>query len=430
MKNQLTALVDLQAAGQRVGIYSVCSANEYVLRAALRYGRENRIPVLIEATANQVNQFGGYTGMTPADFAAWLRRLAEQEGIAWENVILGGDHLGPLVWRGEDPDSAMAKAERLVADCVAAGFRKIHIDTSMPLGDDLASGRFGHELIARRSARLAVVCEKAFAESGLADRPVYVVGSEVPIPGGALDEEMTVTDPAQFERELQLFWDSWTAAGADPSRIVGFVVQPGVEFTNTTVHAYSRRRAAELCRVKGKYPRVVFEGHSTDYQPTQCLRQMVEDGVAILKVGPALTNAAREGLFSLERIAGEMPGVTAVPFRQTLLEAMERDDGYWRAYYAGSAEEVAFQMCYGMSDRCRYYLSVPEVAGAVKALLGCFGGRPIPMQLLSQYMPVQFARVRDGLLTAEPEALLMDYIAGMYRQYASACGDMGALGFT
>ena len=52
------------------------------------------------------------------------------------------------------------------------------------------------------------------------------------------------------------------------------------------------------------------------------------------------------------------------------------------------------------------------------------------MQLLSQYMPVQFARVRDGLLTAEPEALLMDYIAGMYRQYASACGDMGALGFT
>ena len=50
--------------------------------------------------------------------------------------MLGGDHLGPYVWRAEPADEAMAKARDLVRDYVAAGYTKIHLDASMRLGGD------------------------------------------------------------------------------------------------------------------------------------------------------------------------------------------------------------------------------------------------------------------------------------------------------
>ena len=429
MENQLKTLVQLQGAGESVGIYSVCSANEYVIRSAIAYGKAQGIPVLIEATANQVNQFGGYTGMQPKDFAQWIGKLADEMGMPRENLILGGDHLGPLVWRKENAESAMEKAETLVRLFVEAGFRKIHIDTSMPLGTDQADGIFCHELVAQRSARLAAVCEEAWRKSGRREHHVYVVGSEVPVPGGAMDNEMTVTDPEQFRRELALFTEAYKKVGANPNDIIGFVVQPGVEFTNSTVHFYNREKAAKLCTVKREYPNLVFEGHSTDYQSVACLRRMVEDGIAILKVGPALTNAAREGLFALEMIAKEVPGVEAVPFRAILMDAMEKNDGYWRPYYEGTEEEIHYQMCYGMSDRCRYYLSEPQVQKALSNLLACFGGEEIPIQLISQYLPQQRPKVQSGALEPKAEALLLDRIAGCYEEYHAAAGSMEKLGF-
>lgn len=429
MENQLKKLVQLQGAGESVGIYSVCSANEYVIRSAIAYGKAQGIPVLIEATANQVNQFGGYTGMQPKDFAQWIGKLADEMGMPRKNIILGGDHLGPLVWRKENAESAMEKAETLVRLFVEAGFRKIHIDTSMPLGTDQADGIFCHELAAQRSARLAAVCEEAWRKSGRKEHHVYVVGSEVPVPGGAMDNEMTVTDPEQFRRELALFTEAYKKVGANPNDIIGFVVQPGVEFTNSTVHFYNREKAAKLCAVKREYPNLVFEGHSTDYQSVACLRQMVEDGIAILKVGPALTNAAREGLFALGMIAKEMPGVEAAPFRAILMDAMEKNDGYWRPYYEGTEEEIRYQMCYGMSDRCRYYLSEPQVQKAISDLLACFGGKEIPIQLISQYLPQQRPKVQSGALDPKAEALLLDRIAGCYEEYHAAAGSMEKLGF-
>lgn len=429
MENQMKRLVKLQSEGKHVGIYSVCSANEQVIRSALCYARDNRIPVLIEATANQVNQFGGYTGMQPADFAQWVFGLADQLGIARENVILGGDHLGPLVWRKESAGEAMAKAEALVAAFVKAGFRKIHIDTSMPLGTDMEDGHFGHALIAQRSAHLARICEDAWQQAGFEDHHVYVVGSEVPIPGGAFDDEMAVTDPDQFLSELELFHNEYRKVNVDPSNIVGFVVQPGVEFTNHSVHYYNRAKAAALCAARKAHPQIVFEGHSTDYQPPVCLREMVEDGIAILKVGPGLTNAAREGLFALENIAREMPGVEHVPLRKILLDTMNAAPGYWKPYYQGTQEEIEYQKSFGMSDRCRYYLSEPAVNQAISDLIHAFDGREIPIQMISQYLPMQRRSVQEGTLKPFAQELLLDYIAGCYREYHFGAGDMRALGY-
>jgi len=67
--NYLDFIVTAQKYGEARGVTSVCSAHPFVLETALRHGLEHKTPVLIEATCNQVNQYGGYTGMTPADFA-------------------------------------------------------------------------------------------------------------------------------------------------------------------------------------------------------------------------------------------------------------------------------------------------------------------------------------------------------------------------
>lgn len=136
--NPVGKLLRQRGSGRQKGIYACCSANEYVIRAAIRRAKARDTVVLVEATANQVNQDGGYTGMTPTEFRALLDRLALQEGVPADRVLCGGDHLGPLTWRHLPEADAMPRAEALVRDYVLAGFSKIHIDTSMRLADDPA----------------------------------------------------------------------------------------------------------------------------------------------------------------------------------------------------------------------------------------------------------------------------------------------------
>ena len=119
---------------------------------------------MIEATANQVDQYGGYTGMTPADFMDFCKKLAEVEGISMDRVILGGDHLGPLTFASKDEEKAMKEAKTLVYDYVKAGFSKIHIDTSMKVNSDDPNTRLSDKIIEKRGAILASVCEDAYQE--------------------------------------------------------------------------------------------------------------------------------------------------------------------------------------------------------------------------------------------------------------------------
>lgn len=153
--------------------------DSYVIRATLRRAKEHRTVALVEATANQVNQNGGYTGMTPADFYAFLGHIAEDEAFPVENLLCGGDHLGPLTWQNLPEEQAMNNAEELVRSYVLAGFSKIHIDTSMRVADDNPNERLSDVTIARRGAQLAAVAEDAFSQYYLdhpdAPPPVYLM---------------------------------------------------------------------------------------------------------------------------------------------------------------------------------------------------------------------------------------------------------------
>ena len=209
--DSLLTIVAAHKAGAPRGIASVCSAHRVVLRAAFLQARQDDVPVLIESTVNQVNQFGGYTGMTPAAFRDFVIAEADRVDFPRERVILGGDHLGPYPWRSRDSSAAMEDSRALVAACVAAGYGKIHLDASMPLGGDPvdARGAIDPARVADREADLAASAEEAFSARGRDSRaapPLYVIGTEVPVPGGvvASGDAVTVTSVSDLRQTVTL----------------------------------------------------------------------------------------------------------------------------------------------------------------------------------------------------------------------------------
>ena len=425
----LKQMIIKRQQGDHVGIASYCSANELVLEALMEHGLATGEYVLIEGTANQMNQFGGYTGMLPKDFADIVYAKAEKIGLPKEQIILGGDHLGPLVWSGDLAEVAMEKSRELVRLFVLAGYTKIHLDTSMKLADDPVDEALSADVIAARGVDLYKVCIEAFEELRKeqpdALRPVFIVGSEVPIPGGIQDEEeeLEVTKVADFQKTIEAYDLAFHAAGVPQAwnDIVAVVVQPGVEFGDDTIYFYNSDAAKELNEKLKEYPNLVFEGHSTDYQTFECLTEMVEDGIAILKVGPALTFGLREALFSLSKIESELIDAdSCANYIQVLEDVMLENPGNWQKHYHGTDAELAIKRKYSFSDRARYYMGNERVLAAQQKLFDNLSKIHIPLNILHQYMPFQYEQVVRGELELKPEALAKNGVIQFVQDYSVA----------
>lgn len=402
-----------------LGTPSYCTANEIVIEAVLEQAKRFSDKVLIEATSNQVNQFGGYTGMKPADYRDYVWGIADRIGFPRGRIILAGDHLGLQPFQNLPEAEAMPLACEMVRQYAAAGYTKIHLDTSMRLADDDRSMPLSDYTVARRGAELMRVAEDAWQElharNPEALHPVYIIGSEVPIPGGAQDkEEMQVTDPDAFSATVKAYREVFAECGLSDKwqYVIAVVVQPGVEFGDTDVHMYRREDARRLCERLKDFPGLMFEGHSTDYQSPAALRQMVEDGVGILKVGPALTFAAREALFALCHMEEELVDDPAERsnYIATVEQVMLEDPKNWQKYYHGTPKEQALKRAYSYSDRSRYYMPDPRIEAAMQKLFANLEGVDIPMGLLHQYMPLQYIGVRNGRLSLNPRALVLDAV--------------------
>ncbi|MBJ9122491.1 tagatose-bisphosphate aldolase subunit KbaZ [Citrobacter koseri] len=420
----LTEMVEQHKRGNTNGIYAVCSAHPLVLEATIRYAHANHTPLLIEATSNQVDQFGGYTGMTPADFRGFVYQLADSLNFPQSQLILGGDHLGPNRWQNLPAALAMANADDLIKSYVAAGFKKIHLDCSMSCANDPIP--LTDEIVAERAARLAKIaeetCREHFGESDL----VYVIGTEVPVPGGAHETltELEVTTPDAARATLEAHRHAFEKQGLNAiwPRIIGLVVQPGVEFDHTHIIDYQPQKAIALSAMVEAYDTLVFEAHSTDYQTPQSLRQLVKDHFAILKVGPALTFALREALFSLAAIEEELlPAKTSSGLRHVLESVMLDRPEYWQSHYHGDGNARRLARGYSYSDRVRYYWPDQQIDEAFARLVRNLADDPIPLPLISQYLPLQYARVREGDLNATPRELIISHIQDVLQQYHAAC---------
>jgi D-tagatose-1,6-bisphosphate aldolase subunit GatZ/KbaZ len=423
----MNALLDLIARhkqGHAVGVTSICCAHPIVIEASLRHAsRRGDGLVLFEATCNQVNQDGGYTGMTPVDFVNFVRGIAGKVGFDAARIVLGGDHLGPNPWTALPPDAAMAKAETMVAAYVTAGFRKIHLDCSMSCAGDPTP--LPEAEIVRRAVRLARTAEAAYAVAG-GEAPVYVIGTEVPVPGGAMEaiEGLAVTSPQAALATIESHRMAFAAAGLSDAwtRVIASVVQPGVEFDHHNVIDYGPRDAQALSHAITAVPNMVFEAHSTDYQTRGALRALVKDHFAILKVGPGLTFAMREALWALDAIDEELtdPGDQA-RLRDVVLERMRERPRYWEKYYHGAGKSLTIDLQYSLSDRVRYYWPDSEIEKARTRLFDNLSKNPPPISLISQHLPLALSAVREGAAARDPLSLSMAHVSAVLDDYHHAC---------
>jgi D-tagatose-1,6-bisphosphate aldolase subunit GatZ/KbaZ len=405
----------------RAGVTSVCTAHPIVIEAALSLGLRSGRRVLIEATCNQVNQEGGYTGMTPADFRRFVEAIASRVGFDPSRVILGGDHLGPNPWRRLPAVEAMQRAKAMIDAYARAGFTKLHLDTSMGCAGEPAA--LPDEATAERAAALAKVAEAA---AGDGPAPVYIIGTEVPVPGGAQHalDSLEVTRPEAALRTVDVHRQAFGDARLDAAfaRAIGVVVQPGVEFASTEVIPYKPEKAERLAGALANMPGFIFEAHSTDYQPAACLGALVRDGFAILKVGPWLTFALREALYGLDCIARVLdPTPTDDSLPATMEALMLKEPENWRKYYEGGPDELRLQRHFSFSDRIRYYWPHSEAQAAVDRLFAKLADKPIPEPLISQYLGGLYPEVVEGTLSARPKDFVVGAVLQVLRRYDQAC---------
>ena len=427
MNHPIKEIIVKRQLGNNIGIPSFCTANRIVIETILEHSKKLNNYVLIEATANQVNQFGGYMNMTPYDFVDYVYDIADEIDFPKDKILLGADHFGPLAWVDKSETEAMENAKELVRQAVLAGYTKIHLDTSMKLGSDDVNVKLSDDVIAKRGVELYKVCEDAFKQRiekfPNSIHPVYVIGSEVPIPGGEFEEVNTlqVTSPNDFRSTLDAYERQFDEAGIKNAweNIIAVVVQPGVEFSNVDVHLYERGKSKNLSKILKDFPDLVFEGHSTDYQPPVKLKEMVEDGVAILKVGPACTFALRESLFSLSLMEKELikDKHRRANFIDTLDEVMVENPKDWQNYYTGSKLEKELSRKYSFSDRSRYYMSREDVESSIGKLFDNIDSCDVPLGLIKQFFPNAFMKILENNYPIDSKSLVKSNIIDVIEVY-------------
>lgn len=435
MVDYLRKLLGAHKQGDPAGVTSICSANNIVISAALEHARKLKRLVCIESTGRQVNQYGGYAGMQPKQFAEYVRSISEKMRLDDDQVVLGGDHLGPGAWRFDNSDVAMAKAKDLIRDCVYAGYRKLHLDPSMPCKDDMQNGRtnLSVKTIADRTASLCEAAEQAAkAHTGNKAQLLYVVGAEVPTPGGIVEnkrDEIRVSSAKDVEEMISIMHHAFVERGLESAwdRCIALVVETGATFGPETVCDYDCKKTKDLRLLIEGEEKMVFEAHSTDFQTRQSLSNMVHDHFAILKVGPWLTFTTRETLYALAYIEREWlkerRGVTLSRLPELMQELMDSDSKYWQEHYKGDKAYLRYISAYGFSDRIRYYWSDRRCFKAIARLFENLTQYGIPLPLLSQYMPTLYEAVREGRIQCIPSRLVYGRIEEILDKYAKACGN-------
>lgn len=409
----LRQIIAQNRAGEPIAIPSVCTAHPDALEASLTLAQALDQPIVVEATSNQVNQDGGYTGLKPADFISFVQDIAAKAHVTHERILFGGDHLGPQAWRKLPADQAMDKAHRMVADYAAAGFTKIHLDCSEGCAGEPA--QLPDAITATRSAALAAT---ALQHAPDPDHLLFVIGTEVPPPGGARTDDhgdIPPTTPTSAKATLAAHAEAFQAANIPLDLIGGLVVQPGVEFSPMEIHHLPLARDPGLLTALTDWPQVCLEAHSTDYQHAQAYPRLAELGFAFQKVGPALTFAWREALYALDTIRAQNGWATGPSLPDSMEEVMLANPAHWQAHIHGP--DPRLQRHFGLADRIRYYWPDPKAQRAVDKLLTDLKDKHLPDPLLlAHFRPDEIAIARESRHSL-PRALALARVQTALRPY-------------
>ncbi len=294
-------------SGDTVGVYSVCSAHPTVVEAAIMQAGADDVPVLIEATSNQVDQFGATpdaSGRVPRPPSSASPTGAD---FPRSRVVLGGDHLGPNRWQGETAAAAMEKADATHRRLRRAGYSKIYLDAACPVPTT-------RQCSMTRPSRSAphACCTSRRIRATQRRRPSDVrhrhrgTGSRA----GPRDARRSHPDAGRSCRAT----DRRASGRVHPirldhvwPRVMALVVQPGVEFDHLQVIDYRRtaHRGATARPRHGTAPGVRGAFHRLSATPQ--IARARRRSLAVLKVGPGLTFAMREALFGLAHIENQLP---------------------------------------------------------------------------------------------------------------------------
>ncbi|MCP4748123.1 MAG: class II D-tagatose-bisphosphate aldolase, non-catalytic subunit [Desulfobacteraceae bacterium] len=425
MRNSLYTLRKRHLNGSIGGMFAICSVHPAVLSVAINYACGFSEPLLIETTPNQVNLSGGYSAMTPESFVSFINELARSKGFDTGRIILGADHLGPHLWKNQPADKAMAMAVDLIRKFAQAGYHKFHLDTAVVCADD-PDNELDLETVARRAAILCRACEEQTSHRPEKDRPLYVIGQDVPLAGGGLDNggKIQITSRENLFETLNEYRRAFTKAGLEPAwqRVMAVVVQPGIDFGDETVITYRHRLTEGLRACHADLPGIMtYETHATDYQLPDAIAAMVKDHFLILKAGPCLTFAFRKAVYALAHIEQALPDVSmASDLYQVLDDLMIKNPRYLPRHYQDNSPKARYLRHYSYLDRLRYYWSQARAQRSLNQLRNNLN-RPLPKSLLKHYLPEIFPDIENGKIEPKPDIIVANYVEKALKPYFQAC---------
>jgi len=198
------------------------------------------------------------------------------------------------------------------------------------------------------------------------------------------------------------------------------ITQPGVDFGHSSIYPFLPEKARLLSEAILLEDGLTYEAHSTDYQSTTALADLVKHHFFFLKVGPELTFRFREAVWALAAIEDQMELDRPSNIRDIILGQMNANPEYWQDYYSGTGQEVKTQKVFSYSDRIRYYWTDKKVAAALNALLQSLETQPFSETVTSQaFMGLEF-----GEMPSCPSSLVRQHIQRCVGRYYRAAGQV------
>jgi D-tagatose-1,6-bisphosphate aldolase subunit GatZ/KbaZ len=303
-------------------LLAVCPNSAAVLEAAVKTGSHNNAPMLFAATLNQVDRDGGYTGWTPSQFVAEMKRQAEKYG--WSGPLYPClDHGGPWLKDRHTLDrltleQTMAEVKLTLSACLAAGYQLLHIDPTVDR--TLPPGRPpAVSIVVARTVELIAHCEAERQRLGLP--PVaYEVGTEE-VHGG-------LVDVASFQTFLHGLRADLAALGLNHAWPCFVVAQVGTDLHTTTFSSQAARTLTEIVAPLGS----LLKGHYTDW--VENAADYPASGMGGANVGPEFTAAeylALKDLAAKEQALVRTRRVQPSGFVQALQDAVVAS-GRWQKW--------------------------------------------------------------------------------------------------
>ncbi len=395
---------------------SFCTSNLDVLKIILFYSKKNNLPCLIECTSNQVNQFGGYTNKTPKQFSKEIISIAQKIRLEKKNLLLGGDHLGPLPWVKKNLKTSLKNSIKLINNFLDSNYCKIHIDTSVKCLDDKF---INHDKIFDRTK---YILQNTKIKKKI-NKIFLVIGSEVPLSGSNDRGPITITTNSRIKKEFEKF--KLLSKTLFKKRLsFGLVVEPGMRYLDYSISKPKLTNFLDKKNFSIKND-FVYEAHSTDYQNFKVLKNLTKNNFKFLKVGPELTFQYSRSLMYMKKMEEKLIKKKKSNFENQILNVMLNNNRYWKEYYKVKNIKLKKKLILNSKlDRMRYYLNNKKIVRSIKILkqnINKINTKDLSKYLMSKKFKINFNLYKNTNLS-NFEIINLLFVSDTLKKYYSACG--------